>query len=58
MTDEVLHTQLRRHVQRAVARAVVDHQVLDRLDPRDVSRHLLEDQGEGLLLVEARDLHN
>ncbi|HET6965849.1 MAG TPA: hypothetical protein VFH58_13825 [Acidimicrobiales bacterium] len=56
VVDEVAHPEAAGHLHRGVGAPVVDDQVLDLVDARDLLRHLLEHQREGLLLVETRDL--
>ena len=54
--DDVVDAVLARDLDRAVGRAVVDDQPLDRLEPRHLARKIAQRDREGVLLVQARDL--
>jgi hypothetical protein len=53
---DVIDAARARDLDRAVGRAVIDHEPLDALDPRNLAREIRERRGEGVLLVVARDL--
>jgi hypothetical protein len=54
--DDVVDAVGPRHVDRAVGRAVVDHQPLDLIDTRHMARQVGQRGRELVLFVEARDL--
>ena len=54
--DDVVDAQLARHLDRAVGRAVVDHEPLHLVDAGKLARQVGERRRQRQLLVEARDL--
>ena len=56
VVDDVLDAECPGDLDGPITRAVIDDQKLEFVHPLDVPGHLLEDEGERGLLVEARDL--